>query len=43
MFLETERLILRKFREEDFDDFCEYAMGNAPVDKENCLRYTECI
>ncbi len=26
MFLETERLILRKFREEDFPDFCTYAM-----------------
>ena len=26
MFLETERLILRKFREEDFADFCAYAM-----------------
>ncbi|MGN0977009.1 MAG: GNAT family N-acetyltransferase [Faecousia sp.] len=26
MFLETERLLLRKFREEDFEDFCEYAM-----------------
>jgi len=26
MFLETERLILRKFREEDFSDFCAYAM-----------------
>lgn len=26
MFLETERLILRKFREEDFPDFCEYAI-----------------
>ena len=28
MFLETERLILRKFREEDFDDFCDYAMDD---------------
>ena len=25
MFLETERLILRKFREEDFEDYYEYA------------------
>lgn len=25
IFLETERLILRKFREEDFGDFCAYA------------------
>ena len=28
MFLETERLILRKFREEDFDDFCNFAMDD---------------
>ena len=28
MFLETERLILRKFREEDFDDFCDFAMDD---------------
>lgn len=27
-FLETERLILRKFRETDFDDFCDYAMDD---------------
>lgn len=27
MFLQTERLILRKFREEDFADFCAYSMG----------------
>lgn len=26
MFLETRRLILRRFREDDFDDFCEFAM-----------------
>lgn len=26
MFLETERLILRKFQEEDFADYCAYAM-----------------
>lgn len=26
MFLETDRLILRKFREEDFTDYCAYAM-----------------
>lgn len=31
MFLETERLILRKFRAEDFYDFCEYA-----IDPEMC-------
>ena len=28
MFLETERLILRRFREEDFDDFCDFAMDD---------------
>jgi len=28
VFLETERLILRKFEEADFDDFCEYAMDD---------------
>ena len=26
MFLETERLILRKFQKEDFADYCAYAM-----------------
>ena len=26
MFLETERLILRKFQEADFADFCEFVM-----------------
>ena len=26
MFLETERLVLRKFQEEDFADYCAYAM-----------------
>lgn len=26
MFLETERLIIRKFKEEDFEDFCEFTM-----------------
>ena len=26
MFLETRRLILRRFREGDFDDFCAFAM-----------------
>jgi len=31
MFIQTQRLMLRKFREEDFPDFCEYAM-----DKEMC-------
>ena len=28
MFLQTERLILRRFREEDFDDFCDFAMDD---------------
>lgn len=28
MFFETEHLILRKFQEDDFDDFCEYAMDD---------------
>ena len=28
MFLETERLVLRKFREEDFADYCAYAMDD---------------
>lgn len=40
MFLQTQRLILRKFREEDFADVCVFAMdrernrliGNAPVE-----------
>ena len=28
MLIQTERLILRKLREEDFEDFCEYAMDD---------------
>ena len=48
MFLETERLILCKFREEDFADFCAYAMdlemcrmmGNDPMDTEEAARVT---
>lgn len=48
MFLETERLILRKFREEDFQDFCAYAMdeemcrmmGNDLMDTEEAARVT---
>lgn len=28
MFLETQRLILRKFEESDFDDFCAFAMDD---------------
>lgn len=48
MFLETDRLILRKFREEDFPDFCAYAMdeemcrmmGNDLMDTEEAARVT---
>ena len=48
MFLETDRLILRKFQEEDFSDFCAYAMdlemcrmmGNDPMDTEEAARAT---
>lgn len=48
MFLETNRLILRKFREEDFQDFCAYAMdeemcrmmGNDLMDTEETARVT---
>lgn len=48
MFLETERLVLRKFREEDFPDFCVYAMdeemcrmmGNDLMDTEEAARVT---
>lgn len=28
MFIETERFVLRKFLEDDFNDFCEYAMDD---------------
>lgn len=28
MFIETERLIVRKFTNDDFDDFCDYAMDD---------------
>lgn len=46
MFVETDRLILRKFREEDFADFCAYAMdeemcrmmGNDLMDTEEAAR-----
>ena len=48
MFVETSRLILRKFREEDFADFCAYAMdeemcrmmGNDLMDTEEAARVT---
>lgn len=46
MFLETDRLVLRKFRDEDFADFCTYAMdaemcrmmGNDLLDTEEAAR-----
>jgi len=46
MFLQTDRLILRKFREEDFADYCAYAMdpemcrmmGNDLLDNEKAAR-----
>jgi len=28
MLLETNRLILRKFKQEDFDDYCDYVMND---------------
>lgn len=48
MFLETERLLLRRIQEEDFPDFCAYAMdeemcrlmGNAPLVTEADARIT---
>ena len=48
MFLETERLALRKFREDDFNDFCAYAMdaemcrmmGNDLMDTRETARVT---
>ena len=33
MFLETERLILRKFREEDFEDYCGFSLGDPERDR----------
>lgn len=33
MFLETDRLIMRKFQEEDFADYCEYSLGNPEQDR----------
>ena len=46
MFLETERMVLRKFREEDFYEFCAFAMddemcrmtGRAPMPDEAAAR-----
>lgn len=48
MFLETERLVLRKFGEADFADFCAFAMddemchmmGRAPMPDEAAARVT---
>lgn len=48
IFLETERLVLRKLREEDFADFCAYAMdremcrmmGQAQMDTVDAARAT---
>lgn len=28
MFIETERLTIRKFKETDFEDFCEFTMAD---------------
>ena len=33
MFLETPRLILRKFREEDFADYCSFSLGDPERDR----------
>lgn len=33
MFLETERLILRKIQNEDFSDYCAYSLGNPEQDR----------
>jgi len=33
MFLETERLILRKFQEEDFDDYCAFSLNDSERDR----------
>ena len=33
MFLETERLILRKFEEEDFEDYCGFSLGDPERDR----------
>lgn len=48
MFLETDRLILRRFEQEDFADFCAFAMddemcrmmGRAPMPDEAAARVT---
>lgn len=33
MFLETSRLILRKFREEDFKDYCSFSLNDPERDR----------
>lgn len=33
MFLETDRLILRKIRDEDFSDYCDYSLGQPEQDR----------
>ncbi len=33
MFLETERLILRKFKEEDFEDYCSFSLNDPERDR----------
>lgn len=33
MFLETRRLILRKFKEEDFDDYCAFSLNDPERDR----------
>lgn len=33
MFLETDRLIVRKFEAEDFADYCEYSLNNPEIDR----------
>ena len=33
MFLETERLILRKFEEKDFEDYCGFSLGDPERDR----------
>lgn len=33
MFLETDRLILRKIQERDFDDYCSYSLNKPELDR----------
>ena len=41
MFLSTERLLLRKWEERDFPDFCAYAMGEEMSRMMGDILYTE--